>query len=251
MKLRNPRLIRAASWVVAEVIRFWLWTVRHQLDPITGKGHPADPDQARFIYAFWHESLLFPLAFRHTRAYVLISMHADGELIGRACQQLGVGVVRGSSTRGGGAGLVALCHRSKDSHLIMMPDGPRGPRRRLHPGIIVLASKTGLPIIPVGVGYTRARRFTSWDRFALPLPFSRVVGVAGRPMSVPADIGRDEVESYRQEVEQAFLDATAAAERWADELAGRARPATARGPHVNTASPTTRPGPSPAPHDHA
>jgi hypothetical protein len=232
MKLRNPRLIRVAGWVIAVVIRLWMATVRFRLTPETAARHPADPRRETLLYAFWHESILALTAFR-VPAHVLISQHADGELIARACKHLGFGTVRGSTTRGGGVGLLGMRDQAARTHLAITPDGPRGPRRRVQVGIVALASHTGLPIVPLGVGFTWAWRAKSWDRFALPWPFSRITGVAGEPIVVPPDLDRDGLEEYRLRVEQEFLRVTATAERWAEELARGHRPE--QGPHLTRA----------------
>lgn len=214
MKLRDPRLIRMAAVLGAALIRVWMATVRVRSHIGDDTDHPADPDHKRFIYAFWHESLLAPVKFRaRTRVRVLISQHADGELIAQACQYLGVGVVRGSTTRGGSAALVKLSDCSQTSHLLFTPDGPRGPRRRVQPGMIVLASRTGLPVVPVGVGYSREWRAQSWDRFAVPRPFCTCVCVAAKAVVVPPDIDRNGLEHYRQLVEERMIEATEAAEQ--------------------------------------
>lgn len=237
MKLRNPRLVRIAGRLIAWVIKLGLATVRYRLDPATARRHPADPAAQRFIYSFWHESLLALVAFR-VPAHVLISKHADGELIATACKSLGFGTVRGSTTRGGGAGLLGMMDRAGTTHLAITPDGPRGPRRSVQPGVVILASQTGLPIVPVGIGFTRAWRAKSWDRFAVPKPFSQIVCIAGDPIHVPADLDRIGLEQYRLWVEDRSRLATAAAERWADELNGR---------HRAVAGPHTRPAAAPAP----
>jgi hypothetical protein len=227
MKLRNPWLIRLAACAAAVILRVWLSTVRPRARSGDQRRHPTDPNVERFIYAFWHESLLAPAKMR-TNARVMISQSADGEFIARVCGYLGFGVVRGSSTRGGATGLLEMLRHSGPAHLVLTPDGPRGPRRKVQAGLVLLASRTGLPIVPVGVGYTRAWRAGSWDRFALPCPFSTVTGFLGEPIEVPPDLDRAGLEQQRLRVEAAMLDATQAAERWAAELAG------------------SRPGPTPA-----
>ncbi len=229
MKLRNPRLIRIVAWCLAQVIRIWLATVRYRRDAETARLHPADPHKARYIYAFWHETLLAPVVFR-VPVHVLISLHADGELIARVCHHLGIGVARGSTTRGGVGGLLEMQRRSEQSHPVLMPDGPQGPRRKVQKGIIALAAQTGLPIVPIGIGYTWAWRARSWDRFAVPLPFSRITVMAGPAITIPPDLDREALERYRTEVDDQFRRVTAAAERWAEELAGR--PCAVAGPHV-------------------
>lgn len=221
MKLRNPWLIRFAAFLASVVIRLWMGTLRYRILCLGDEEHPADFRRRRFIYSFWHESILFPTAIR-TRIHALISHHADGELITQVCRHLRFGVVRGSTTRGGTKALLQLIECSKKSHLLVTPDGPRGPRRKLQPGIIYLASQTGLPIIPCGIAYGKAWRAKSWDRFALPCPWTAAYGVAGEAIHIPAGLDRKRLEYYRQLVEQHMLEATATAERWAE---GKGKPA--------------------------
>jgi len=225
MKLRNPRLIRVVAVLAAALIRVWMATIRYRIVNHDAADHPADAGRVRFIYAFWHETLLAPVKFR-ARVRVLISKHADGELIAQAAQRLGFGVVRGSTTRGGGGALVELWDCSQSAHLVFHPDGPRGPRRTVQPGMIVLASRAGLPIVPVGIGYSRCWRARSWDRFAVPWPFCRCVFVAAEAVTIPPDVDREGLQEYRRLVEQRMLEATAEAERLA--VAGPRRP----GPHL-------------------
>ena len=220
MKLRNPVLIKLAALLGAAAIRWWMGTVRYRFafhDPRTDPNSPALA--GRYIYAFWHEHLLFPAARKPgSRVFVLISQHADGELIARVCRHLGFHTVRGSTTRGGVPAVRALLRQSRRGHLAVTPDGPRGPRRRVQPGIIYLAARTGLPIVPAGIGYQRAWRARSWDRFAVPKPFSTATCVTAPTVWVPPDLDRDALEEYRRRVEQAMLEATEAAERWALRL---------------------------------
>src|SRR5262249_28146081 len=151
----------------ALVIRQWMNTLVVRNDFCASGPQPTDPRRERFLYLFWHETLLFATQFR-TRVHVLISQHADGELITQVCRHLRIGVVRGSTTRGGAGGLWDLLKVAKRTHLAITPDGPKGPRRRVQPGAIFLASHTGLPIVPLGVGFAQAWRAQTWDRFAIP-----------------------------------------------------------------------------------
>lgn len=243
MKLRNPRLIRLVALVLGLVIRAWMATVRIRIRNLDHHEHPGkDLRKGRFIYAFWHESLLGPTKFR-VPVHALISQHADGELIAQVCHHIGFGTVRGSSTRGGARALLELREVSSRSHLMITPDGPRGPRRKLQPGIVQLASCTGLPVVPVGVGFTRAWRFKSWDRFALPKPFSTVCVVAPPSLVVPTDVSREQIEEYRQLIEQRMLAATVEAEEWAAlRAAGKrveTRPSAVPSPHLARGNETT------------
>ena len=103
MKIRDPKSIRRAATVAALAVRGLAHSYRFAYRPLTSyvvNDRPELLGGAKYIYAFWHEALLFPTVFRG-RANILISQHADGELIARVCQHLGAGVVRGSTTRGG------------------------------------------------------------------------------------------------------------------------------------------------------
>src|SRR5579885_1739211 len=134
MKIRHPGLIKALGLLVAWLVRLWIGTVRYRYRPL---GANLDPHrrglQGRYIYAFWHENLLLP-AYHYGRPdiWVLISQHADGELIAQTCQHLGFRVVRGSTTRdgrsrGGVEAVRQMVRLAQKGHLAFTPDGPRGP----------------------------------------------------------------------------------------------------------------------------
>jgi lysophospholipid acyltransferase (LPLAT)-like uncharacterized protein len=214
MKIRHPWLIRFLAFVAAWLVRGWIGTLRHRLLVVDGREHPADARHERYLYAFWHEALLLPALFR-ARIHFLISQHADGEFIAHVCRHLGAGVVRGSTTRGGGPALMEMMRWSRRTHLGITPDGPRGPRRRVQPGVVFLASATGLPIAIFGVGCNAGWRAPSWDRMAIPRPFSLVTLVVAPAFSVPPNLDRAGIEHYRQRVEEQFVRATETAERWA------------------------------------
>lgn len=147
----------------------------------------------RFVFAAWHDGLiLLPLCVHrvpsglHPR--VLISQHRDGEIAARAAGHFGVRSIRGSSTRGGVGGVRGLlaAHRRGEDVLII-PDGPRGPRHEAKMGIVHLGRLTGAPIVPVGVGATPRRLLGSWDRMQVPKPFGRVAIVFGDPIAADGD----------------------------------------------------------------
>jgi hypothetical protein len=217
MKLRNPRLISAAAWAGSWLVRAWVGTVQFRYRPL---GEDVDPHRPqlprRYIYAFWHENmLLLARHFGRPDIRVLISTHADGQLIAECCRHLGFGLVRGSTTRGG-VEAVRQMLRARGSHLAITPDGPRGPRRTLQLGAVYLAARTGLPIVPVGIGYQRPWRMNSWDQFALPRPFSRGTCVTADPIFVPAELDRSRLEEYRLRVERELCRVGELAELWAE-----------------------------------
>jgi len=218
MKIRHPFVIRLAAFVLAWLIRVWIGTLWPRYRPLGQNVDPLRRDLAdRFIYAFWHENLLLPACFyANPRIQVLVSQHADGELIARACNHLGIGTIRGSTKHGGAEALLRLVRASRACHLAVVPDGPRGPRRHIQVGLIYLASRTGLAIVPIGIGFHRPWRAKSWDRFALPRPWSRAKIVTTEPVRIPPDLAKHELEAWRQYVEGLMHEVTRLAEKWAE-----------------------------------
>jgi len=218
MKIRRPWMIKALALVGAWIVRLWVGTLRYKLE-VLGPDiwpHHLLPDQ-RYIYIFWHESLLLPAChFARPDIYVLISRHADGQLIADICQRLGFSLARGSTSRGGVEAVRQMLRAGKGAHLALTPDGPLGPRRQVQPGVIYLAARTGLAIVPVAITCRRAWRLRSWDRFIVPRPWTRGIYVAASPVSVPSDVDRDQIEHYRQIVQDSMLQATAIADQWAE-----------------------------------
>ena len=155
------------------------------------------------IYALLHGNLLLPaFPLRHSRAVVMISRHRDGEFIARVVERLGFTTVRGSSTRGGAAAIHEFVRDFPARPWVVTPDGPKGPRGAVKPGLVRLAAATGRCIQPL-VGAARpAKVFASWDRFVLPLPFARVVVHFGEPMAVPPDVDEPGVQALARELEQ-------------------------------------------------
>src|SRR5206468_915501 len=117
--------------------------------------------------------MLLPALLRgSSRILVLASAHSDGDISTAALRHFGLSVTRGSTTRGGVSAMLRLL-RDEVRHIVLTPDGPKGPRRTMSVGGIYLASRLGMPLVCVGYGYRRPWRFGSWDRFAVPRPFSR------------------------------------------------------------------------------
>jgi len=138
-----------------------------------------------FILAFWHGQLLMmPYSYFGTKGVsILISHHSDGELVARTVAGFGIDSVRGSTSRGWFGGFKAMLKKARDGgDIAITPDGPRGPARVAQTGVIQLASKTGLPIIPVAFAASKKRNFNSWDSFMVPRLFSRGAFVYGDPI---------------------------------------------------------------------
>jgi lysophospholipid acyltransferase (LPLAT)-like uncharacterized protein len=146
------------------------------------------------LWSLWHETLL-PAAwfYRYGHVHVMISASRDGELIARITQRLGYTPVRGSTSRGALAATRKLvAHLRSGVRAAITPDGPRGPRRRAQPGLVGVARLSGRPVVALGIGVERCWRLRSWDRFAVPKPFSRVRICYSEPIYVPRKGGSDE-----------------------------------------------------------
>ena len=199
-------------------------TIRFEYHPEGERYDPNDPGfTGRYLYCFWHEHILVPASqFARKDIQVLTSKHADGQMIARACRSLGFSTVAGSSTRGGAEAVREMVRQGEVCHLAITPDGPKGPRREVQPGVAYLALKTGLPVISFGVAYSNCWRFGSWDKCALPKPFSRALLVTSKPLVVGSDVGRGVLERVRIDI-QAQVDGVNA--RAEELLAGKSRPA--------------------------
>ena len=212
------RLVPLGAWLITVVLRLLRLTTRPRLLHDGGLYARWQAGE-RFILAFWHEQLVLMPCFavgargRWPRIAILISQHRDGDLIARAVAPLGVDVVRGSSTRGGAAGLRRMLRAYRDgANLAWTPDGPRGPRRVAKGGIVQAARATGALIVPIGAAARWHGRLGSWDRMVLPYPGSRVVYVVGTPIAVAADASPEDVEAARAAVERELGRASAEAE---------------------------------------
>lgn len=230
MKLRHPGLIKLAALLAAFLIKAWISTVRLR---IRMADWTTDPDHSRCrgpcLHAFWHEGILALTSTTYRNpVYVLISQHADGELIAQVIRYLNLRTVRGSTTRGGAQAVVELLERSRWSHLAITPDGPKGPRRQVQRGVVFLASRSGLPVVPYGLAFSRAWRMRSWDRFAVPLPFSTIYGVTAPSVLVPPELDRAGQDAWLERIQAGLDAATAAAERWAEEKGGAGWPRPSR-----------------------
>jgi lysophospholipid acyltransferase (LPLAT)-like uncharacterized protein len=216
-KRRMPAfMMKLGGLVMAKGIRAWMSTLDYRavfydrsIDPIRGEG-------GQRIYVFWHENILLPLYLRgHCNLAMLLSQHPDAEILAHVAYHMGFDCVRGSTYHGGSKAIWELLERSRNQHLTITPDGPRGPRRKLALGPIYLASRLQLPLVVMGFGYDRPWRFNSWDQFAMPRPFSRGRAIIGPSLMLPRDLDRDGMENCRLRAERLLNDLTCEAEAWA------------------------------------
>ena len=192
-KSRRPYWIGlSASWVIRAFGA--TWRVRN-----AGAFDRVHHDR---IYALLHGQMLLPsFAFRRVRPVILISRHGDGEMIAQAIERLGYHTVRGSSTRGGGQAAQELIESWADRPWVITPDGPKGPRGSVKEGLIRLAADSGRAIQPICSAASSCKQFSSWDRFVLPLPFSRIAVHFGEPLVVPRDTPASARTAMAQDLE--------------------------------------------------
>ena len=168
------------------------------------------------IYCLWHNRLLLCMEVYwreikrrdHGRGLAaLISASKDGALLAAVLECFHVHPVRGSSSRRGSQALLELTSCAERGYdLAITPDGPRGPRYTVQEGVMSLAQLTGLPIIPFGFYARRKICLKSWDRFQIPLPFSRCELTLGKPVHVPRGVTDAEREEIRKHLEQLLKD---------------------------------------------
>jgi lysophospholipid acyltransferase (LPLAT)-like uncharacterized protein len=205
---RRVRIALAAGvggLVVRLLARTWRYRAegRGSLDRLRAERRP-------LILALWHGELL-PCLWLHRGEgiVVLISTHADGEIVARLVESLGYRTVRGSTSRGGARAILDLVRELEAGHEIAVTtDGPRGPRHAFAPGALAVAQRSGAPVVCGRIRVSRAWRLRSWDRFVIPKPFARVVAAYGEPQYVRAPTARDaEAEVPRFERLMATLGA--------------------------------------------
>jgi len=184
---------KLVNWLVAGCIvwfcRALFLTVRIRFreadprtNPYTGSGPPV-------IYGVWHDAMIYSIfGGRHLRTVALVSKHQDGSFLARGLAMLGIGIVRGSSGRSGAGAMRELLSLPEDRSVVFTPDGPRGPRRRLKPGMIFLAARSGRAVVPSGFAAVHSWRIRgSWTDLEFPMPFTTVYFLLGEPINVSAD----------------------------------------------------------------
>jgi lysophospholipid acyltransferase (LPLAT)-like uncharacterized protein len=173
-----------------------------------------------FILSLWHcNAFTGPILIRDMDLYILISQSRDGELINRIVKRFNNHSVRGSSSKGGIQALKLLIKIAREGKRILItPDGPRGPAFKLQPGIITLASQTGIPIIPFHHESIKQKKAKSWDAMRIPALFNTIIVSYGEPIFIPPNLDEQIFEHYRQLVENRMMENLYKAEKKREEL---------------------------------
>jgi lysophospholipid acyltransferase (LPLAT)-like uncharacterized protein len=167
------------------------------------------------IFMLWHGRLL-PCIYLHRNEGIvgIVSRNRDGEYLARLMHRWGFATARGSSSAWGGDALRKLVrHLGAGRSVAITPDGPRGPREVMTPGVVALARLSGAPIIPASAGASRGWWFGSWDRLLVPQPFARIRMVFGDPVEVPRDLPEQETPRVMEDLSGRLAEVTAEADR--------------------------------------
>ncbi|MBA4249428.1 MAG: hypothetical protein C0432_01760 [Candidatus Puniceispirillum sp.] len=147
------------------------------------------------IFVFFHNRLaMMPFAWKSKKKFhMLLSNHADGRIIANVIRYRGILSLYGSTAKNGASAFISLLRVLKNKGVVgITPDGPRGPNEQISPGVIKLAQATGVKVLPLTYSISRFKRLRSWDKFVLPLPFSKGSFIYGKPLTFSKDQNIDE-----------------------------------------------------------
>lgn len=210
------KLQRATAWLVWGLVRTCTATLRFRIQDRSGLFDGANPGP--IIFCGWHNRLAVCLsgyyAYARKRNQTLgmaaiVSASKDGGFLTAILELFDVQPVRGSSSRRGQQAMRELITWAEQGWDIgITPDGPRGPRYKIQPGVVSLAQLTGLPILPVSYNLAWKISVKSWDRFQIPIPFSRCEVIVEKPVRVPREATDEQRELLRQGLEQTLTSIT-------------------------------------------
>lgn len=168
------------SWLIIQIISRTLKIYQINFEKIKSLNK-------NVIFAFFHgEQFVLVYTHRHTNIVIMTSYSEDGELQTKILKRFGYDIVRGSAEKKGAtSGTLSIIEKLlKGQSCAFAVDGPRGPGFKVKPGIVFLSQKTNLPIIPVRVFVEKKIQLNNWDKYVIPLPFSKVWIIYGEPIYV-------------------------------------------------------------------
>ncbi len=217
-------IIRFAGWTFYWLIKIIGRTVRYETD--NWENFQKIEQSGKIpIYAFWHNRIFAGTYFFRNRGIVVITSQSfDGEYIARFIQRLGYGAVRGSSTRGGVGALVEMIRLMKRGlPMGFTVDGPKGPKYVAKTGAVLLAKKTGNPLMPFVVECEKFWTINSWDKMQIPKLFTRAKIFIAEPIYVEANANDAEIENKRLELQQKLDESAARGKQWRESCKNKNR----------------------------
>ena len=208
-------LIYAADWAFYLLIKFIGRTIRYETDDWENFAQIERAGKTP-IYSFWHNRIFAGTYYFRKRGIVIITSQSfDGEYIARFIQRFGYGAVRGSSTRGGVGALVEMIRLAKKGlPMGFSVDGPRGPRYVAKTGAVLLAKKTGNPLMPFVFECEKFWTLNNWDKMQIPKPFTKAKLFIAAPIYVAQNADEAEIENKLLELQKKLDEATANGEQW-------------------------------------
>ncbi|HLM60611.1 MAG TPA: lysophospholipid acyltransferase family protein [Pyrinomonadaceae bacterium] len=212
---RQRLVIRLAGWAFYSLIKIIGKTIRYETEGWENY-EQIERDNKIPIYAFWHNRIFAGTYFFRNRGIIVITSQSfDGEYIARFIQRFGYGAVRGSSTRGGVGALVEMIRLMKKGlPMGFTVDGPKGPKYVAKTGAVLLAKKTGNPIMPFVVETENFWTINSWDELQIPKPFTRAKIFIAEPVYVAPDADESEIENKRQALQSKLDEAVKLGKQW-------------------------------------
>jgi len=208
-------LIRLVDWIFYVLITLIGKTIRFEIDGWENF-QKIEAGGKIPIYAFWHNRIfLATYYFRNCGIVVITSQSFDGEYIARFIQRFGYGAVRGSSTRGGVGALVEMIRLMKHGFPMgFTVDGPKGARYVAKTGAILLAKKTGNPVMPFLIETRNFWTMKSWDKLQIPKPFTKAKVFIAEPFFVATEADDSEIENKRRELQTKLDELVALGKQW-------------------------------------
>ncbi|MBA3632775.1 MAG: lysophospholipid acyltransferase family protein [Acidobacteria bacterium] len=208
-------LIHFADWTFYLLIKFIGKTIRFETEGWENF-EKIERDGKIPVYATWHNRIFPSVYFLKNRGIVVLTSQSfDGEYIARFIRRFDYGVVRGSSTRGGVGALVEMIRLMRQGlPMCFTVDGPKGARYIAKKGAILLAKKTGNPIVPFLVEAEKFWTLNSWDKLQIPKPFTRAKVFIAEPIYVAKNADDEEVENKRQELQKKLDQTTTLGKQW-------------------------------------
>ncbi len=215
-------VLRRLKWNLIGILGkwiLWVWAKSTRMTVLGEDRYNELREQNKpVIILVWHGKIFIaPYFFRRRGIMPLVSPSEDGEIIAQIVARWGYKVLRGSSShsiiRAWGEMRAEL---KRGGEVIIVPDGPRGPRRKMKPGALKLAQETGAYLIPFTFTSSRKKSLDSWDRFLIPKPFSRIVVIYGEPFSVKSDLSDEEFEREWLKIESFFTHFDSEADHYFD-----------------------------------
>jgi len=213
--LKDRFLIRAADLAFFLAIKIIGHTVKFEIEG--WENWEAAVSHNRIpIYSFWHDRVFLSTYFWQRRAIVVMTSRSfDGEYIARFIQRFGYGAARGSSSRGAIGAVVEMVRLMRAGcPAAFTIDGPRGPRYVAKMGAVLLAKKTGNPVLPFTIAAKSFWEGKSWDRYQVPKPFTRACVFIAPPIDVGADTDEEGLNAKRDELQRALDELSQRGEEW-------------------------------------